>query len=42
MAIGNFLASFFNDAFLGLEKETQSVALRTVGDGAVMQWHWRF
>ncbi|MBB6093150.1 hypothetical protein HNQ60_002028 [Povalibacter uvarum] len=42
MAIGNFLASFFNDAFLGLENETQSLALSAVEDGALMQWHWRF
>jgi hypothetical protein len=42
MALGNFLASFFNDAFMGLEDSTSSVAFRPAHDGGVIQWSWRF
>jgi PAP2 superfamily len=43
MAIGNFLASFFNDAFLGLEQGTNaSLAMRAADGGAVLNWQWRF
>lgn len=42
MALGNFIASFMNDAFLGLPAETPGIAIRMAGDGAVLQWQWRF
>lgn len=42
MALGNFLASFFNDAFMGLEESTASVAFRPALDGGVVEWSWRF
>lgn len=43
MAIGNFLASFFNDAFLGLEeRSTVAVSMQAVPEGAGIQWRWRF
>jgi len=43
MALGNFLAAFFNDAFLGLDDSSvASLSLQTVPDGATLQWDWRF
>jgi hypothetical protein len=42
MALGNFLASFFNDAFMGLDDSTASMAFRPALDGGVLQWSWRF
>lgn len=42
MALGNFLAAFMNDAFLGLPAQAPGIAIRMVGDGAVVQWQWRF
>ncbi len=43
MAIGNFLGSFFNDAFLGLDDEsTLSLSMQAVPEGAGIQWRWRF
>ena len=41
MALGNFFASFVNDAFLGLDDD-KSIALTTSGDGAILQWSQRF
>lgn len=42
MALGNFIASFMNDAFLGLPAGTPGISIRAVGDGAVLKWQWRF
>jgi membrane-associated phospholipid phosphatase len=43
MAIGNFLAAFFNDAFLGLDEPgTHSLAVQAEPGGATLQWRWRF
>ena len=42
MALGNFIGSFVDDAFLGLEESNASVALAPMTDGAVLQWHWAF
>jgi membrane-associated phospholipid phosphatase len=42
MALGNFLASFVNDAFLGIENETSQVALAPNQGGAMLVWRTRF
>jgi membrane-associated phospholipid phosphatase len=42
MALGNFIGAFVNDAFLGLDESTASVALAPMKDGAVLQWNWAF
>lgn len=42
MALGNFIGSFINDAFLGLPAGTPGIAISAAGDGAVLQWQWRF
>jgi membrane-associated phospholipid phosphatase len=42
MAIGNFIGSFVNDAFLGLEESNASVTFAPATDGAVLQWNWAF
>lgn len=43
MAIGNFFAAFFYDAFMGLDDDpTMSVSMQTVPKGATLQWQWRF
>jgi len=42
MALGNFLASFVSDAFLGLENAGDTVALEVTPQGAILQWNWRF
>jgi hypothetical protein len=42
MALGNFLGSFINDAFMGLQEGNASLAVQTVEDGAVLRWHARF
>ncbi|HEY5807568.1 MAG TPA: phosphatase PAP2 family protein [Povalibacter sp.] len=43
MALGNFIASFINDAFLGLEEGSDSVlGLAAAPDGVVLQAQWRF
>jgi membrane-associated phospholipid phosphatase len=41
MALGNFIASFANDAFLGLESDA-SIALAPAPGGAILQWRTRF
>ncbi len=38
IALGNFIASFVNDAFLGLERSSISVALVPTQGGALLQW----
>jgi len=42
MALGNFIASFVNDAFLGLDTGTASLTLATTPDGAIVQWRTRW
>ena len=42
MALGNFMATFINDAFMGLPDGNASLALQPVEDGAVLSWHARF
>ena len=42
MALGNFMASFINDAFMGLSAPNSSLALQPVDGGAVVQMHLRF
>lgn len=42
MALGNFIASFINDAFMGLPEGNASLAMQAVEDGAVLRWHVRF
>jgi hypothetical protein len=41
MALGNFIASFVNDAFMGLESQP-ALAVQVVDGGAVLQLHVRF
>ena len=41
MALGNFVAAFVNDAFLGLDGDA-ALAFTTTGDAAVVQLGWRF
>lgn len=47
MALGNFMAAFFNDAFLGLPDGSGSAAstalsIAAVPEGAILQWHMRW
>ena len=42
MAIGNFIASFLNDAFLGLEESSTHLAVAPVERGAMMRVQIRF
>lgn len=42
MALGNFIASFINDAFMGLSETHASLALHTVDGGAVVSVRLRF
>jgi hypothetical protein len=42
MALGNFLASFINDAFMGLPDTQSGLTLHTVDGGAVIGVHLRF
>jgi hypothetical protein len=42
MALGNFMASFVNDAFLGLETDSASLTLTAMPDGAIVQWRTRW
>lgn len=42
MALGNFIASFVNDAFLGLQARDTGLAISASGDGATVSWGWRF
>jgi len=41
MALGNFMASFVNDAFLGLDSGTASLTVAATPDGAMLQWRTR-
>lgn len=42
MALGNFIASFMNDAFLGLQTDASGISMSATHDGAMLQWQWRF
>lgn len=42
MALGNFLASFLNDAFLGLTTTRSALRLNASQASAMLQWHMRF
>jgi len=42
IALGNFVASFVNDAFLGSDDPTASLALAPVPDGAILNWRVAF
>lgn len=42
MALGNFVASFFNDAFLGRPESSSTLALQAVDEGAVLRVQLRF
>jgi len=42
MAVGNFMASFFNDAFLGLDPGTTLLTVAATPDGAILQWRTRW
>jgi hypothetical protein len=42
MALGNFIASFVNDAFLGLDDSTSRLAIAPTEGGVTLQWQMRF
>ena len=42
MALGNFVASFVNDAFLGLDSRSNSLTVAATPDGAIVQWRTRW
>jgi hypothetical protein len=42
MALGNFMASFVNDAFLGLDAGSSSLTVTAMPDGAIVQWRTRW
>lgn len=42
MALGNFIASFVNDAFLGLPEGSSGISVSATHDAALLQWHRRF
>jgi hypothetical protein len=42
MALGNFIASFVNDAFLGLDDSKRAVGVAPTPEGAVVQWACKF
>jgi len=42
MALGNFMASFVNDAFLGLDSGSSSLTVAATPDGAIVQWRVRW
>jgi PAP2 superfamily len=42
MAFGNFIASFVNDAFLGIEEQKSTIAFVPNQGGAMLQWTARF
>ncbi len=42
MALGNFVASFVNDAFMGLGDRRESFALSSTDGGAMVEWRYRF
>ena len=42
MAIGNFMATFLNDAFLGLERDTMQLSVAPIERGALLHFGMRF
>ncbi|WP_129782593.1 phosphatase PAP2 family protein [Peristeroidobacter soli] len=42
MALGNFIASFVNDTFMGLSPSQPALTVQVVDHGAVIGWHVRF
>lgn len=42
MALGNFIASFVNDAFMGLSQSSSMLTVQVVDEGAVLRLHVRF
>jgi hypothetical protein len=42
MALGNFMASFVNDVFLGLDSGSTALTVETLPDGAIVQWRTRW
>ena len=42
MALGNFMASFVNDAFLGLDSGSSTISVAATPDGAIVQWRARW
>jgi len=42
MALGNFMASFVNDAFLGLDSGSSSLSVAATPDGVTVQWRMRW
>jgi membrane-associated phospholipid phosphatase len=42
MALGNFVGSFVNRAFLGLDDSSAAVSLASTGQGMVVRWQCRF
>lgn len=42
IALGNFIASFVNDAFIGLDDTTSQLAVAPAQGGAMLQWSTRF
>jgi hypothetical protein len=42
MALGNFIASFVNDAFLGLDNPKRAFGIAPTPGGAVVQWSCKF
>ena len=42
MALGNFMASFVNDTFLGLDSDSTSLTVAAMPDGASVQWRARW
>ena len=42
MALGDVMASFVNDAFLGLDSDSASLTVSAMPDGAIVQWRTRW
>ena len=42
IALGNFIGSFINDAFLGLDESSIAFAPTPKNDGAMVQWRRTF
>jgi hypothetical protein len=42
MALGNFMASFVNDAFLGLDSGSTTISVAATSNGVIVQWRARW
>jgi membrane-associated phospholipid phosphatase len=42
IALGNFLGSFVNDAFLGLQSGSVPFIVSATHDGGLLEWRWQF